>query len=133
MIGGTLHYISLPIMGLSPMPPELEELVVIKGPLGALPPSLFWILANTFYWLFWLNFMIGATNALAMLPLDGGHIFNDLVVKLGLTVAPNKPKKKVEKIAKRVTIVMSLINLFLIIWLVIGPHVAAFFRSLVGG
>src|SRR5207302_2655151 len=49
----------------------------IGGPFAALPAPLFWVLVNTAYWLFWLNVMLGATNALPAVPLDGGYIFKD--------------------------------------------------------
>ncbi|HLE97847.1 MAG TPA: site-2 protease family protein, partial [Candidatus Thermoplasmatota archaeon] len=47
----------------------------IEGPLGALPPGLFFGLANLLYWVFWLNLMLGSFNALPAGPLDGGQMF----------------------------------------------------------
>jgi hypothetical protein len=70
------YLLRLPAMGLSPMPSERQWLY---QPTGA-PASLgdaFWVVADAFYWLFWLNFMVGVFNVVPMLPLDGGHMFRD--------------------------------------------------------
>lgn len=74
-------YLGMPVSGLSPAPPELESLYRPAGAMAGLGGA-FWPLANTFYWLFWLNFMVGTFNALPMLPLDGGHMYKDAVLSL---------------------------------------------------
>ena len=43
---------------------------------------MFYLIANAMYWLFWLNLMLGATNALPAVPLDGGFVFRDGVEAL---------------------------------------------------
>jgi membrane-associated protease RseP (regulator of RpoE activity) len=133
VFGYGLMYISLPILGLSPMPQTMTDLMVVNGPLGALPAPVFWTLANLFYWLFWLNFMVGATNALPARPLDGGHIFKDIIMKLITRSRPGISRKRNEKTADHITWAVALVSLFLIIWLVIGPYVAAGVRGLMGG
>jgi membrane-associated protease RseP (regulator of RpoE activity) len=79
-IGSCVLYISLPfraLEGRSPINPPYTDIYIIQGPLSSLPPSLFWLLANLFYWVFWLNLALGMTNALPAVPLDGGYIFRD--------------------------------------------------------
>jgi len=44
-------------------------------PLGS---KLFWI-ANLLLWIGWINLYAGLFNCLPAVPLDGGHIFRDLV------------------------------------------------------
>ncbi|HYY48090.1 MAG TPA: site-2 protease family protein, partial [Thermoplasmata archaeon] len=75
--GALLSYVSLPFQGLAPIDDSAIRFYRVSGPLAALPSSLFWLVANTAYWLFWLNIMLGLTNALPAIPLDGGYIFRD--------------------------------------------------------
>lgn len=133
IFGYGLLYVSLPILKLSPMPDTMTELIVVNGPLGHLPSPVFWTLANLFYWLFWLNFMVGATNALPARPLDGGHIMKDAFMKMLRKRRPGLPRKRIERTADILTWSVALLILFLIIWLVVGPYVAAGVRGLIGG
>jgi len=132
VFGEGLMYVSLPLFKMSPMPDELTSLMVVKGPLGVLPGNSFWIMANLFYWLFWLNFMVGATNALPAKPLDGGHMFRDGLWKMIRRMRPKIKKKRADKLADKISLAMSFSVLFLILWLVAGPWVAAGFRHLLG-
>jgi membrane-associated protease RseP (regulator of RpoE activity) len=133
LFGYGLVYISLPLLTMSPMPEDIGDLLVVNGPLGALPSEAFWILANLFYWLFWLNFMVGATNALPARPLDGGHIFKDAILKMLSKLKPDLPEKNANRTADHITWAVAILVLFLIIWLVAGPYVAAGVRGLLGG
>lgn len=74
-------YLQLPIFGLSPLPEEKQWLYQPAGAAAALDGA-FWLMADGFYWLFWLNFMVGTFNALPLLPLDGGHMYKDVVLKI---------------------------------------------------
>jgi membrane-associated protease RseP (regulator of RpoE activity) len=132
VFGEGLMYVSLPLFKMSPMPDELSSLMVVKGPLGVLPENSFWLLANLFYWLFWLNFMVGATNALPAKPLDGGHMFRDGVWKVIRRMRPKMKTKRADKLADRISLAISFSVLFLILWLPAGPYVAAGFRNLLG-
>lgn len=75
--GSILTYVFLPFQGRAPIDDPTVRFYRITGPLAAVPAPVFWLLANTGYWLFWLNLMLGATNALPAVPLDGGYIFKD--------------------------------------------------------
>lgn len=79
--GAMVGYLQMPIFGLSPLPPERQWLYEPTGPAAGLGGA-FWLLADGFYWLFWLNLMVGTFNALPMLPLDGGHMYRDGVLAL---------------------------------------------------
>ena len=44
-------------------------------------------LVNLFFWLLWVNILLGFTNLIPMVPFDGGHMFKDMlrfVLKLSL-------------------------------------------------
>ena len=34
-------------------------------------------LINFFFWLMWVNILLGFTNLIPMVPFDGGHLFKD--------------------------------------------------------
>src|SRR2546427_208341 len=59
-----LAFVSLPFSGYSPIGDPATRCYQINGPAAALPAPLFWPLVNALYWLFWLNLMLGPTNAL---------------------------------------------------------------------
>ena len=121
--GGTmLQYITLPFQKLQPFPEHFTALFEPTGLTGVIPDNLFWILANAFYWIFWLNLMVGLTNALPAVPLDGGFIFAD-----GVTGVLDKFKSGMSQ-ARKEGIVDNLVGflafsvLFLIVWQLIGPR-----------
>ena len=91
--------------------------------LAGLPAPLFWILANTFYWLFWLNLMVGATNSLPIPKLDGGMVFKDGMESLLRRLRPTWTLDLVEKRATIIYRITGLFVVFLIAWQFIGPRV----------
>ncbi len=89
--------------------------------------DLFWPLVNTAYWVFWINLMVGLTNILPMLPLDGGHIFRDgfggLVAKLRPNMDPERRDKMVGKAAGIIS--FAILGMFLL--QIFGPRIAQSF------
>ena len=88
----------------------------ITGPLSALPFDLFWGFVNALFWIFWLNLLVGIFNSLPILPLDGGHLFKD-----SLDVVIKKIKKDIsiekrELLVKNISLIVSLLILFLVIF-----------------
>ncbi len=103
--------IGLPFLGLMPFPPQLENLYIVPFP-G------FWLFENSMYWIFWINLMLGLTNLLPAVPLDGGYLFKDAMNYLA-----NKFKiKNPEKFASGITSFFSLFVFFLILWQFFGPY-----------
>lgn len=69
-----LFYIGMPIGEIQNAPYLSFYLPTFyETPLG----DFFWPIANILFWTFWINIMVGLTNILPMLPLDGGHLFRD--------------------------------------------------------
>ncbi len=117
----SLTYISLPFLRLSPVPTEVAQLYRVTGPLGALPQSVFWVLTNSFYWIFWLNLMVGLFNALPAVPLDGGYIFKDGVSSV---IERLKMKKATEeKVVHGISYLIALMILGMLLWQLIGPRI----------
>lgn len=120
--GSMLQYITLPFQKLQPFPDHFTALFAPTGLVGVIPDSTFWILANSFYWIFWLNLMVGLTNALPAVPLDGGFIFADGVTGMLGKVRGSMTAERKEEIVDRLVSILAVTVLFLIIWQIVGPR-----------
>lgn len=116
-------YLLLPFQGLSPFPEPMIDLYEVNGPLSVLPAEIFWPLANLFYWLFWLNLMVGLTNTLPAVPLDGGHIFKDSLDTVIAKMRRRLNEKERERYVRTISISIAFFVLFLILWQLIGPRI----------
>ena len=121
--GAILSYISLPFSGRAPIQDPEIQFYRVSGPFAALPPALFWVLTNSLYWLFWLNAMLGATNALPAVPLDGGYIFKDGMDTLVSRLRRGIKAEDRDRIVKQVSYLFALLILALILWQLIGPRI----------
>ncbi len=121
--GAILSFISLPFSGRAPVQDPVVQFYQVSGPLAAIPTPLFWLLANTMYWLFWLNAMLGATNALPAVPLDGGFVFKDGLTAIVARVRRGLKPEERERIARQVSYLFALLILALILWQLIGPRI----------
>lgn len=77
LLRSMIDYVTLPIQRLSPVSSPTTDFYEITGFWSNIPESTFWIISNALYWVFWLNLMVGLTNALPAVPLDGGYIYRD--------------------------------------------------------
>lgn len=116
---GLLTFYSLPLVGYfagyNPIVSPFTDTYVISGPLGVLPASLFWIIVNAIYWIFWLNLAVSLFNVLPMVPLDGGFLFNDGIRALLTRLKKGIREETKEKIVKNVSLAISLMILGLIL------------------
>lgn len=118
------YVIGLPMdlrLSILPFHSPIVDLYEVEGPLGALPEGLFWVMANAFYYLFWINILVGTFNALPMKPLDGGYVFKDA---LGFIVTKINKGLSQAKREKYVNITSNFIAFFfflLILWTLIIP------------
>ena len=120
--GALLLFISLPFAGYSPLQAPITDFYVITGPWASVPAPVFYVLANILYWLFWINLMLGATNALPAVPLDGGYVFKDGIEALLLRVRGGLEPSRREAIVRRVSHAFAFLILALILWQIIGPR-----------
>ena len=116
---GLLTFYSLPLLGYfagyNPIIAPFTDAYIITGPLGVLPSPLFWIIINAIYWIFWLNLAVSLFNVLPMVPLDGGFLFNDGVRAVIIRLKKGIKEETKEKIAKNVSLAVSLMILGLIL------------------
>ncbi|MCK4266134.1 MAG: site-2 protease family protein, partial [Thermoplasmata archaeon] len=115
-------YVILPLQGLSPVQGAAVDFYEITGFWSNIPGWMFWILANAVYWVFWLNLMIGLTNALPAVPLDGGYIFKDWLDSFFQKFKSFQDAEQRTKAVDKIVIALALTILFLILWQVIGPR-----------
>ncbi|MDL2241796.1 site-2 protease family protein [Bacteroidales bacterium OttesenSCG-928-L03] len=108
-----LSYIAGPFNGFSPIPESVHWWYDV--PMG----EAFWILISVFYWIFWLNIMLGVSNAIPAYPFDGGFIFQGslsaLLQKLGM-----KDDKKREEMTIGITNSISMVMIFLLILVIVA-------------
>ncbi len=116
-----LRLIALPFLDLAPIRSPVTDLYHPSGAMAWMPDSAFWILANSVYWIFWLNLMVGLTNVLPAVPLDGGYIFRDGVDYLLSRTARKYTKEQREKVVGSITLAFALTVLALIVWQLVGP------------
>lgn len=116
-----LRLIALPFLELAPVRSPVTDLYHPSGAIAWMPDSAFWLLANSLYWIFWLNLMIGLTNVMPAVPLDGGYIFRDLVDWVLSKTGKTYSKEKKEQIVGSITIGIALFVLALILWQLVGP------------
>jgi membrane-associated protease RseP (regulator of RpoE activity) len=82
----------------------------------------FWVIGTMIYWIFWINLMVGLTNILPMLPLDGGHIFRDAVGVVVAKVRPAMERERRERMVGKMAAIMSFIILGTFLLSVLGPR-----------
>jgi membrane-associated protease RseP (regulator of RpoE activity) len=121
-VGSTLLYIALPFQGLAPIESPLADLFTPSGILAGLPANVFWFLGNCVYWIFWINLMVGMTNVLPAIPLDGGFLFRDALDFVIQRLKNNASEAVRQKYVAKITYLLAIMVLFLIVWQLIGPR-----------
>jgi len=106
-----------------PFQTPVAEIYEVTGPMSILPTSMFWVLANIFYYLFWLNILLGTFNALPAFPLDGSFIFKD-GVDFAIWKTFKLKKKKREKVVFYIFMAVTLLVWIAILWTLVAPALA---------
>lgn len=84
-------------------------------------PALFWPLTLLLFWVFWINLMVGLTNILPMLPLDGGHIFRDAAAGVLERLRPGMDPQRRDRAVARTATSVSLVILGAFLLQIFGP------------
>jgi membrane-associated protease RseP (regulator of RpoE activity) len=118
-----LAFVTLPFSGYSPIGDPATRFYQIHGPAAAIPSPLFWIIVNALYWLFWLNLMLGATNALPAVPLDGGYVFKDGIESIVSRLRKGITVEARDRIVRGLSYTFAFLILSLVLWQLIGPRI----------
>ncbi|MFZ3167875.1 MAG: site-2 protease family protein [Candidatus Methanoperedens sp.] len=82
---------------------------------------VFWML-NAFLWIGWMNFYAGLFNCLPAVPLDGGHVFRDVMTSFLTKVFGDG--EKVERLSNAIVLVFAVLILLSFVFVTIAPYAA---------
>ncbi len=90
--------------------------------------DIYWPLVNLLFWVFWVNLMVGLTNILPMLPLDGGHLFRDSFAGLVQKIRPKMEQARQDRLVGRVAGILSLVIFVAFLLQIFGPRIVQAFN-----
>lgn len=82
---------------------------------------VFWAL-NILLWVGWMNFYAGLFNCLPAVPLDGGHVFRDVMTSFLSKIFGDG--EKVERISNSIVLVFAILILLSFVFVTIAPYAA---------
>ncbi len=119
---GFLTWIVLPPASASPISGVSVNFFRATGPLASLGVGNVLILVNLLYWLTWMNLLLGLSNALPLIPLDGNLLFRDWVSGIASRFRKGWTAAQLEQFSGKMTVAASLIIVFLLLWQFVGPR-----------
>jgi membrane-associated protease RseP (regulator of RpoE activity) len=121
-LAGFLTWLVLPFAQIEPVQGSTASFYHVTGPLAAFGAGDFWVVGNLLYWLTWMNLLLGLSNALPLIPLDGGLLFRDWMAGIVHRLRRGWDGKKLDDVAGRLTVAASLIVVFLLLWQFVAPR-----------
>ncbi len=115
-------FLALPFVGLEPIQGNTANLFTVSGPLSVLSTGGVWILVNILFWMVWMNVLLGLSNALPAVPLDGGFLLRDALTKVVHTLRSSWSQAQLESAVNRLAIATTLLVFFLILWQFVAPR-----------
>lgn len=107
-LSGFIYAIALPFLSLSPVPANLQSLIVTP-----FMPGLFWGIVNMAYWFFWINFLLGLSNILPISVFDGSQFLRDTLTIWGRRRSLSFLSKE-----KNVRMIINTIGLLIVMMLI---------------
>ena len=119
---GSIYWLILPLAALEPIGGSTVHYFVLSGPLAGLGVGGFWVLANLLYWLAWMNLLLGLSNSLPLVPLDGGLLFRDFMASVAARWRKAWSSERLDAFGARAAAVSSLLVLVLLVWQFVVPR-----------
>ena len=128
-IGGMISLLGLPFSGIRGFtemgfPGFVGWITHLFEPTGWAEPlggKIFWI-ANLLFWVGLINLYAGLFNCLPAIPLDGGHIFRDLL-HMGFA-AVFKSEARAERMTRAVVAFMAWLIFSSLLFIILAPYLA---------
>ena len=110
----------LPLAGFRGFSEEMIPFLRVEGVVSSLGIFFFYI-ANTLFWIGWISLAVGLFNTLPAVPLDGGHIFRELVASIVEKLVKNKNRQ--ERISKGIVNLLAIIIFSSLFFMIVAPYV----------
>lgn len=121
-VAGPIYWLILPLAGIEPVAGANAQFFHLAGPLAALGSANFWIVANLLYWIAWMNLLLGLSNALPLVPLDGGLLFRDFAMSVLARWRKGWDSVRLEAAGSRAAAISSMLVLVLLLWQFVVPR-----------
>jgi membrane-associated protease RseP (regulator of RpoE activity) len=121
-IVGALDWLVLPLAGLEPMSGTPTTFFHLTGVFAGTNPATFWVGANILYWIAWMSLLLGLSNALPMIPLDGGLLFRDFAASIAARFKKGWTDAQLDDLGGRAAIVSTFVVLLLLAWQFVVPR-----------
>ncbi len=121
-LAGGIDWLILPLASLEPVGSPTSSFFHLTGPFAHVAPTDFWIGANLLYWLAWMNLLLGLSNALPLVPLDGGLLFRDFAASVAARFRAGWSAARLDEFGGRAAVASSLVVLGLLVWQFVVPH-----------
>ncbi len=119
---GAIDWLILPLATLEPIGTPTSAFFHLTGPLSGVSPSAFWVGANLLYWLAWMNLLLGLSNALPLVPLDGGLLFRDFAMSIAARLRAGWTAAHLDAFGTRAVAIASALVLVLLAWQFVVPR-----------
>ncbi len=121
-LAGSVYWLVLPLAGVEPMTSPTTSFFHLTGPFAALGTGNFWIVANLLYWIAWMNLLLGLSNALPLVPLDGGLLFRDFAASIAARFRRGWDSARLDALGGRAVGIASAVVLVLLVWQFVVPR-----------
>ena len=121
-LAGGIDWLILPLATIEPVASPTSSFFHLVGPLAGVSPSGFWVGANLLYWLAWMNLLLGLSNALPLVPLDGGLLFRDFAASVAARFRSGWTAARLDAFSARAAVLASLVVLVLLAWQFVVPR-----------
>jgi len=119
---GTVYWLVLPLAGLEPVSGSTTSYFHLTGAFAGVDPSTFWVGANVLYWIAWMSLLLGLSNALPLIPLDGGLLFRDFAASIAARFKKSWSAARLDEFGGKAAIISSVLVLVLLAWQFIVPR-----------